>query len=172
MKKTIALTCAAIAVMAPALAEDNGAYAGLGYTYLGSDTFDFHTGTLRLGYDFSRYFGVEGEALIGLGDDEIGVINSTPVTGELDFGLGAFAKLQYPLGDQIKVFARAGYIYQEGSVSGLNITVEDSDSGFAVGGGAEYSFTPHQGVRLEYTRYQYGEDSGANGFGASYILRF
>lgn len=171
MKFLVALAPIATLSLTPAFADDGSIHAGAGYTFLDSDFADLHAANIRLGYDFNRYLGAEGEALIGIGDDDF-VVAGAPAEVELDFGLGAFGKFQMPVGEQVRLFGRLGYIYQEGEASVAGLAISDGDSGFAYGGGAEISVFGRHGVRLDYTRYVYGDDEAANGYSAAFVLRF
>ena len=172
MKTLLLASAAALVATAGATAQDAGNFhLGAGYTYLDFDGVDFDMLNLRGGYDFNEYIGVEGEALIGLGDEEI---TAGGITGDvsMDYILGAYAKAQYPVAEGFKIFGRAGYAYAEAEASAAGLTLADSTDGFAYGAGAEWAFNGPNAVRVEYTRYEFEDDAEADAFGASYVRRF
>lgn len=173
MKTLLLASAAAIVAAAGASAQDTGNfYVGGGYTYIDIDDVDFDALNLRGGYDFNEYFAVEGEVLVGLGDENVDLGGGTSADVSLDYGLGAFGKVQYPFGEQFSVFARAGYAYVEAEASAGGVTLSDDTDGFAYGIGGEYAFAGPNAVRIEYTRYEFEDDAEADTFGASYIRRF
>lgn len=168
MKTLLLASAAAIVAAAGASAQDTGnVYLGAGYTYVDVDGVEFDALNLRGGYDFNQYFAVEGEALIGLGDEEVSGVDVS-----LEYLVGAYAKAQYPLNEQFSVFGRLGYAYTEVEGSAGGVTVSDDTDGFAYGVGGEWAFAGPNAIRVEYTRYEFEDDGEADTFGASYIRRF
>ena len=159
-----ALTALGAASTASAQTVDSPVNLGVGYTYVDADGVDFDALTLRGGYDFTPYLGIEGEALIGLGDEDVGGFDAS-----LDYGLGAFAKAQYPLADNFSIFGRLGYVWAEVSVDGLG---SDSEDGVGYGAGVEYAFNGANAIRGEYTRYDFEGNAEADGWSVSYVRRF
>ncbi|MFS2318500.1 porin family protein [Maricaulis sp. D1M11] len=167
MLRTIALSAvSAIAVAAGAQAQDWTLEAG--YEYIDADIVNLNTVALRAGYDFNDYFGVEGQANFGLTDDDVNIAG-TNVDISMDYAFSGFLVAQYPVTEQLNVFARAGYTYAEIDADVANITVSDDDSAAAFGVGAEYFFTERSGVRFDYTRYDFDD---FDGFSLSYVHRF
>lgn len=173
--KTILLSTAAIlAAASGASAQDGEFHLGAGYSFLDADGVEFDALTLRGGYDFSQFLGVEGEALIGLGDESVTVGG---VTGDvsLDYGFGLFGKAQYPLNEQFSVFARLGYVYYEAEASaalgGQTVSVSDGEGGVGYGVGAEWAFAGPNALRADYTRNDF--DGGeVDAWTLSYVRRF
>ncbi|MEQ8405860.1 MAG: porin family protein [Oceanicaulis sp.] len=165
MKTLLLASAAALLAASAASAQtaDTGFSLGAGYTYLDTDGLDFDALTVRGGYDFNAYFGVEGEALIGLGDEDFGGLDAS-----LNYGVGAFAKARYPLSETVTAFARAGYVVAELELEGFG---SDDADGFAFGAGGEYAFGANA-IRGEYTRYEFEDDAEADGFSVSYVRRF
>ena len=65
----IALATAVIAGFAStAAAQDNGIYVNAG---VDAYEFDFYTASIKVGYDFNDYIGIEGQAGFGIGDQDI-----------------------------------------------------------------------------------------------------
>ena len=133
------------------------------------------------GYDFTPYFGVEGEVYFGVQDDshiETFDFGGESVDLDLSFDIkhlvGAYARGNLPLGERFRAFARAGYVTSEIEISSGGETVE-TDSGFdqayALGLGGEFDFTEQIYARGDYTRYEF-DDLGLDTFMASVGFRF
>lgn len=198
--KTLLLSAAAAALLAggaSAQAFDQGRFhIGLGYSFLDleddssiedftSESFEaeFDALTLRGGYDFSRFFGVEVDATFGLSEEsqsfDVPSIPEDPQTLELDvdlnYLLAAFAKAQFPVNDQFSVFARAGFATAEleatATYAGETFSDDGSDEGFGLGVGAEWAFAGPNAVRADYTYYDF-DGVEIDQFGVSYVRRF
>lgn len=184
-----AMTVAAGAANAQGYAEeDTGFYLQGGYSYLdikpdGADSgVDTNAITARAGYQFNRYFSLEGDVTSGIDDGEFdynvdedefnfddnndGDFEDT-IAASGDIGLnylvGVYGKASMPVTDQLDVFARAGYAYIDLDANiqtpgGTTIaTVEDSADGAALGAGAEFDLTESWVLRGDYTWYGFDE---------------
>ncbi|XBQ16503.1 MAG: porin family protein [Oceanicaulis sp.] len=167
--KTILLSTAAALIAASAASAQDAAESkfelGAGYTLLDGDGVEFDALTLRGGYNVNEFFAVEGEALFGLGDENLG----GGFSAELNYGLGVFAKAEYPVGERVSVFGRLGYTWAEVEVSGLGS--EDAD-GFAYGVGGEFAVSGPNAIRADYTRYDYEDGAEADGWSIAYVRSF
>ncbi|MEL7232581.1 MAG: porin family protein [Pseudomonadota bacterium] len=173
MKKALSLAVAATALAAtPAVAE--GFYADGGYTFTSIDledegtSFDVDLGsiTARGGYDFTENLGVELEGSFGVADEDI-----AGASVELSYLVGAYGKVQAPLGETFNVFARAGVVNAELEVSGGGISETFSDTGYGLGLGATLDVAENLYVRGDYTRLDI-EDLEADTFTISLGFRF
>ncbi|MFW5661899.1 MAG: porin family protein [Oceanicaulis sp.] len=165
--KTILLSTAAALIAASAASAQDAASkleVGAGYTLVDGDGVEFDTLTVRGGYDFTEFFGVEGEALFGLGDEDVAGLDAS-----LNYGLGAYLKAQYPLADAVSVFGRVGYTWVEAELEGFG---SDDSDGLGYGAGVEYAFAGPNAVRVEYTRYDLEDDAEADAYSVSYVRRF
>jgi len=156
------LTVATAAATLPMAHADNW-YADGGYNLssadyeTGAESVDFDIGAIvgHVGYDFTTYFGVEGEVAIGV-QDETFTISATDITLGLNYLVGAYGKVQLPVTDRISLFARAGVVNVEleakfqGFGSGSQ---SSSDTGAGFGGGAMIDVTDTLFVRGDYTRF-------------------
>ena len=127
-------------------------YVGLGFQALSTGTgsadfFDNHaerdrTGNLLVlaGYEFNPYIALEGRYAVYIFDEDS--INSDT--------WGIYAKPQYPVNEDIKVYALLGFggMTVDG-IDGADIDVDDS--GFQWGLGASYGVTEDIAVFLDYT---------------------
>lgn len=171
-RSVLAASLSVLALTAGASAQDAGRFTlGAGYERFDFDDAAFDTVVVRGGYDFTRYLGVEGQANIGIGDD---TITEGSVTGdvELNYAAGLFGVVRPWSTEQANVFLRAGYTTTEAeaSVSGLSFSADDDAWAYGVGG--EWFFAGDNGVRVDYTRFDYDEGGESDVFGVSYVRRF
>ena len=159
--KTLLAAAAGIALLAGATTASAENYASIGYSQVSADDtgFDVDVGAVtgRVGVNVNPWFGVEGEASLGVKDDA-GV--------KLKHEIGVFAVARAPLGEGFTVLGRVGYAdakFEAGSAS-------DSGGGVAYGVGAEYGFGVN-GVRLDYTKYDFDGTDG-DAIALSYVRKF
>lgn len=150
-----------------ATAQDSGSYASVGVK-----TYSFNTYNIlgRLGYDFTKNFGIEAEGSFGIaGEDE--TIFGQEVEIDTEWDLGVYAVGRLPLSNGFDVFARVGYSTVSVEVSSGNASQSVDLDGFAVGGGFQYNWNKKNGVRLGYT---YNDISGGNAdvVDLSYVRKF
>ncbi|MBI1338857.1 outer membrane beta-barrel protein [bacterium] len=154
-----------------ASAQTSGVYAGGGYSHFDGDNAVVGGLTGRLGVDFGRYWGLEGEVSFGINDDDVS-IGTTTGTVELDNAFGVFGVGKLPVSDRFDLFGRVGWAQAEvkGSVAGL--TASADDNGLAYGVGGNFWLTPVDGLRGEVTRFDFDDNSELDVWSASYIRRF
>lgn len=171
--KSLFIAASAVALIAGAASAQEGPFrVGVGYQVIDTDGATFDTLSLRGSYDFNQFFAVEGDLLIGLGDESV-TVGGTTFNSSIDYGVGVYGVAKYPLTEQFTVFARGGYVYAdvEGSIGGL--TVSSDIDGWAFGAGAEWAFAGPNAVRIDYTRYDFVNGNGnADALGISYVRRF
>ena len=168
---------------ASAQADNDGSsntrlYINVGYESIGLNDFDDadieffpDTGSaflFRGGVEIGRFLAFEGDLAFGDEPEEQGA----DVDYERRFG--AFVRGRLPLGTAVDLSARVGY----GSTKLSGVSYE----GLAYGGGLTSYFgrTRSHGVRLEYTRIEYGEDPAfnddgdldSNSWSLAYVYRF
>jgi hypothetical protein len=180
MNKKMSLIAAGIvaAAVVPAAANAQSTsgvtgYGSLGYSYHDMD--DLNLGTIqgRLGARFNPYLGVEGELGLGVKNDDVSV-----------GGLNGDAKLKHtaaiygvgflPITPNADLYARVGYGTSEGKVSipGVDVVNADGES-WNYGVGGQYFFDGKNGVRADYTRYDYRDDAGnADVWSVGYVRKF
>ena len=98
MKLALA-SLAALAVATPAFAQGD-IELGAAYSHFDADSANLDALTARGTYFFTPHVGVEGEASIGIGDDDVGAANV-----ELDNSLAAFGVVQMPVAERVDLFA-------------------------------------------------------------------
>lgn len=151
-------TLSAAALAAPAQAQHTGFTAGAGYTHFDGDDVAVGGLTGRLGYRFFPYFGVEGEAAIGVNDDAIGGVDV-----ELDHAFGVYGVGYLPVSENVELFGRAGWAEVEARASLGAFTVGADEDGLGFGGGAVIAVSERLAFRGEYTRLE-GDDDALDTF--------
>jgi len=184
----IVLASAAIAGFAStASAQDSGAYVNVGIDAVEFDAFNISG---KIGYNINEYFGVEGQAALGVIDDKV-IDDGDEIKAGIDNSFGAFGVLRFPASENFDIFARAGYAFTQVGVSSGPASIGLDFDGFAFGAGGQYMWDGLNGIRLEYTRYDnnFDEDSipgldaddiaeiedesfGADVFSLSYVRKF
>ena len=168
----------------------DGGYASVSLDYDFEDedfaeSFDFDFGAIggHVGYDFSPYFGVEGELLIGVKDESLSVTiegetEDADIDANVDVSLesvyGVFGRAIWPVSEQFTVFGRAGYVSGKIELS-TDVedyeTLSDSDEAFAYGVGATFVLSGNVYARGDYTRYDF-DGSAADMFMIGAGVRF
>jgi opacity protein-like surface antigen len=128
-------------------------YAGLGVSVERVNSYIFPKETVtgvtgRVGYDFSKYLGVEFRGTIGVSDgDKLGH----------DYSYGLYLKPQYPVSKEVSIYALAGYAQSkisfdnEVAFNGIrnNYTTQN---GFSFGAGLEYRLNESWSLFVDATR--------------------
>ena len=152
--KTSTLAFAALAAAAAPFVFAAGAQAQTSVDLNGGvsifDDPDTTAATGRLGANFTPNFGAEGELSIDLGGDGF------------DTAIGLFGRGTLPVNDQFELLGRLGYASAEGEGSG-------DDGGVAIGAGGILMLDGRNGLRFDYTRYDFGDDANAISF--TYVRR-
>jgi len=180
MKKVILLSAAVSSlafVGAPAMAQSTAVLSPItGYGTLGygmrkhGDQLESVTG--RLGLRFGRFVGIEGEGAFGV-DDKKGTVGGLPYKSELNRSVAAYAVGYVPITNRLDVFGRVGLGNTKltGTLGETSITKQRDSVNY--GGGAQFFFTGHDGLRADFTRESYRNGPGhANVWGVSYVRKF
>lgn len=152
---------------APAMAADNGFYAGggIGYYQLDAGVYGWDAGDfawkLMVGYDFIKYFGVEIEYIDGGSPEDLGVSIDTD-------GWNFSAVGRYPFNDQFNVFGKLGAMTWD--VSAHPGGSSDSGTDFSWGLGAGWNIGEHFELRGEYQGLDVAD--GAEFWTVSGVYRF
>ena len=172
---TIAVVSAAFAATS-ALAQETTPrpiYGNLGYTFIdGGNGANLGAATGRVGAKFGRYLGVEGEAAIGV-DSDRSYIGSTPINTKLKHSFAGYGVGYLPLSQKFDLFGRVGYGTNRLKISTPLASDSTSFESWNYGGGVQYHFDDANGLRAEYTRYDFNKGRGAaDTWGLSYVRRF
>jgi hypothetical protein len=170
--------------------DDVTGYGTLGFGDAQTREVSLDEVTGRLGARFGSYFGVEGEANIGLNRENFvyGPSCARGVICPLFIGLGkirlgdaeaAYAVGFLPIAPNADLFARVGY-----GISHFDMQpsfLGPNRQGVNFGAGAQYFFDDVNGVRFDYTRTEFNTSgffgrnvlgSGANVFSIAYTRKF
>lgn len=163
MKKFLIATVAVAmsAMAAPAFAQSIEGSIGIATI----DTYGVNLNAAHgiLGWQSGSIFGAEAEAQVGFSKETI-----TPgVEADLNFEFGGYATASANLGDNFALFARAGYAWVDAETS---TGVDLGDDGFAWGLGGKFFFDGLNGVRLDYTKFDFDNDQDV--YSIAYVRRF
>ncbi len=176
MRNILLATAALTVIAAPAAAQSQSSPAltgSIGYTQLDSDDGDLGAVTGRLNARFNRYFGVEGEASVGVKDEDIDVGG---VTGKLehDYDAAAYGVATLPINPNFELFGRVGYGTTSIKADVAGVTAEEDGESVNYGVGANYFFDGRNGIRADITRRDFTDDNGGevDTYGLGYVRRF
>lgn len=93
---------------------------------------------VRGGYEFNEYFGIEARYIHTFLDK--GPFGGTPLQH-----IGLYAKPQYPVNEEINIYALLGYGYTKNLGNGARLNYFDDDNGFSAGIGLEYDLSDKDG---------------------------
>lgn len=136
---------------------DRQFYVGLNYANLDydedglSESVNWDTLGLNLGYQPSSYLAVEGRVGTGVGDDTVAGVVKT----ELEHYYGIYILPQFPVGDVVSVYGLLGWTEAEASVSAFGAKETDSESDLSYGVGVRFLNKRDQrgvGFFAEYAR--------------------
>jgi outer membrane immunogenic protein len=171
LRSILAASVAAIALSSMAQAEDKSVSLGAGYERASVGDIDFDTVVFRAGYDFNQYFGVEGQANFGVGDQSVTALGVTADVS-LDYSVGLFGVLRVVSNEHGSIYGRVGYTNSQIGASVSGFTVSADDNAWAYGVGGEYRFDAQNGVRFDYTKLEFDEGDSSDVYGVSYVRRF
>jgi hypothetical protein len=175
MRNVLLATAALTLIAAPALAQDPGSRitGSLGYTQLDGDGGNLGVITGRAGYDFTRNLGVEGEASVGVRDDDITVAG---VAGKLEhqYDAAVYGVAKLPINPNFELFGRLGYGTTKVKADIAGVSASEDGESINYGVGANYFIDGQNGIRADWTRRDYrGENGGdADAYGLSFVRRF
>ena len=175
MRNILIAAAAVSAFAAPAFAQTTQGptyYGTLGYSQLDHSDGDLGAVTGRLGAKFNPYIGVEGEASVGVKDDDFTIAG---VDGKLEHQYDAAAYLvgSYPVTPNFELFARGGYGTSKIKAELAGLEEEADGESWNYGAGANYYFDGQNGVRADWTRRDFTDsDVKADVYSVSYVRRF
>jgi outer membrane immunogenic protein len=171
---SIALLAGA-AIPAVADAQDTNTisyYGNLGYAGSNVDGVDLGALQARLGARFGPHFGVEGELATGIDNDKT-YVAGVPVKVDLEHQVAVYGVGFLPVSPNVDLFARVGYGNTKLKASAAGTSASDDGDSWNYGVGGQYSFDGKNGVRADYTRYDFqGSSTNANVWAVSYVRKF
>lgn len=149
MKSSVAYLTFMAALLSTAAYADSGFYGELGAAPLrisgGGVSFTPDVAIVRLGYDFTRNFGVEAIAATSF---RSGSLYGADV--RIDSAYGGYFKARVGVAKGLELFAKAGYVTTSLAVSGAGSA---SDSSFSYAAGAQYRFTKNVYGQADYSSF-------------------
>jgi outer membrane immunogenic protein len=146
-------------------------YGALGYS-MRDDGGHLGAVTGRLGLRYGRFLGTEAEGSFGVKDHDL-TLGGLPYEQKLDRSVAAYAVGYVPILPRFDLFGRVGLgnTKLEGSIGALESDRQRDTLNY--GGGAQYFFTGHDGLRADYTVEDYRQGPGhANVWNVSYVRKF
>lgn len=170
-----AASVAALAFTVPAIAQAQTApvsnvYASAGYAHVDGDGVNLGALQGRLGYRANSWLGVEGEAAIGVKDDDVNIAG-TDVNVELKHQLAAYVVGFAPVSANTDLFARFGYGTTKIKGSAGGVSVSDDGESWNYGVGAQHHFDGVNGVRIDWTRHDF-DGGNADVWSVAYTRKF
>lgn len=176
MRNVLLATAALTLIAAPAMAQSvptNPVTGSVGYTHLDTDGGDLGAITGRVGYDFTRNFGIEGEASIGVKDDDV-TFGGVDGKVEHDWDAAAYGVAKLPINENLELFGRVGYgtTRVSADVAGVSASADGESVNYGVG--ANYFIDGRNGIRADWTRRDFRDDGAgeADTYGLSFVRRF
>lgn len=118
-------------------------------------------------YFFTPHLGVEGEAAVGVKDDDFGIGKV-----ELDHALGAYGVLQAPVSERFSLHGRLGYSATELSANNAALNAAAADvKGVSYGVGAKFFPSERFGIRGDFTKHE-GDRNDADVVSIGGVVRF
>jgi outer membrane immunogenic protein len=170
----ILLATAAIPAVADAQDANTGTsfYGTLGYAGANAEGVDLGAIQGRVGARFGQYLGVEGELAGGVAKDKTWVAG-TPVKIGLDHQAAVYGVGFVPVTPNVDLFARVGYGTTKLSASAAGTSASTDGDSWNYGVGGQYSFDGKNGVRADYTRYDFTDGGdNANVWSVAYVRKF
>jgi hypothetical protein len=179
--KRFVIVSAAVAVLAaaaPAMAQTGDAastspslYGSLGYSNF-DDNSDTSAVTGQLGVRAGKYFGAEGEGSIGFATGQTHVFGGADHV-RLNDEYAGYAVGYLPVLPNADLFARVGYGATDARITSPTASASNYRDGVAYGAGGQYFFNGPNGVRVAYTRMDYGPTTGdSNVWSMAYVRKF
>jgi hypothetical protein len=177
----IAALAAAAAIAAPASAQSIADlkpvsyYGSAGYTgidYLGNN---LGAVTLRVGANAGKYLGAEAEGAFGVADAGLSYPGIGSAKIHLNNEYAGYVVGRYPVLPNLDLLARVGYGHQEIKLSATGYgSASDGVDSLNYGVGGQYQFDAKNGLRLEWTRYDFRASNAkpADAWTLSYVYKF
>jgi len=174
-----AASLAAFATVVPAAAQAQdvnadqiGAYVNLNLGLASAGNADVKAVQGRVGYRFHPNFGVEGELATGL-ESDTDTIGGVRVNQKLKHQAAGYVVGFLPLGPNTDILARVGYGTTKFRTRAAGVSFSDSEESWNFGVGAQHHFDGVNGVRVDYTRYEFDNGPGdADVWTVGYTRRF
>jgi hypothetical protein len=166
------LALAAVPASAQSIQQPS-VYATAGYAFVdGGSAANFGALEGRLGARVHPNFGLEADVAFGV-DGDSQTVGSVNVKTKLKHSVAGYAVGFLPVAPNFDLLARAGYGTSKVSAKSGAISASDSEESWNYGVGAQYAFDGVNGVRGDYTRYDFNHNGGkADVWAVSYVRKF
>lgn len=169
---TAALSLFAVPAMAQSI-QSPSYYGTLGYSQLDGSDGDLGAVTGRLGAKLSPNFGLEGEASVGVKDDDftVGAVNGSI---EHDYDAAAYGVAFLPVSPNVELFGRVGYGTTQVKTDIAGFTSTEDGESVNYGAGANVFLDAQNGIRADWTRRDFTDDNGGelDVYSVNYVRRF
>lgn len=168
-----AIAVAAMAFTASAHAEGGKPYVGVGGAYVDfGDDMTFSAISLSGGIQINKTFAVEAEGAFGATKKTISY-GGYDIDVKLDHNATAYLVGTWPISANTDFTARLGYTQMQvsGSTAGHSVSLDYSGAAYGVG----VRYFPKggkNGVRADFTRYNFGDDGNVNAYQVAYVRKF
>jgi outer membrane immunogenic protein len=180
----VAAVAAVSAIAAPAFAQINAATFGpvtyegsVGYTGINLNGVDLGAVDVRAAANFGKYVGIEGEGAFGV-NDQNGTVGNVATKLHLNDEYAAYGVVRWPVLPNANLFARVGYGHSDikatASMNGVSASATNGYDSVNYGAGGEYFFDGKNGIRVDYTRYNFETDGlkDADTWSVGYVRKF
>ena len=182
VKSLIALAAVAAvsAVAAPAFAQSAADFApvtyqaSVGYTGINSSHADLGAIDLRGSAFFGKYIGLEAEGAFGV-NDETATVGGVSARLHLNSEYAGYGVVRYPVLANANLFARVGYGHSDIKATAGGASATTGLDSFNYGVGGEYFFDAKNGLRVDYTRFDFQGHTTLNDadtWSVGYVRRF
>ena len=164
MKKFLAAAAAVtlLGVSAPAMAQSLD--GSISYASVDADGVDLGAIRGALSWQSSNFIGLEGELGFGVSDEDL----APGLTAELNTIFGAYVTANADLSENATIFARVGFASADAET---NTGIDLGDEGLAYGVGGKFFLDGKNGVRVDYTKYDF-DNGDADVWSIGYVRRF
>ena len=177
---SLAVAGAALSLAGATAAQTVPLYGTIGYTHYGAEIegeeLNIGAVTGRIGGRLTPNIAVEGEGSFGVRDHEE---SASGLTASLSLNHQAIGYVVgfLPVSPTAELFARIGYgvtdLELELTGPGFSDSASESEGTVAYGAGGQFFFDGLNGVRAEYTRYDFQDDGGdIDSVSIAYVRRF
>jgi outer membrane immunogenic protein len=180
----VAAVAAISAIAAPAFAQVTAAnfapvtYEGsIGYTGIQLNGADIGAIDLRATANFGKYVGIEGEGAFGV-NDQNGNVGTVATKLHLNSEYAGYGVVRWPVLANANLFARVGYGHSDikatASLAGVSSSATAGSDSVNYGVGGEYFFDGKNGVRVDYTRFDFQNNNtkDADTWSVGYVRKF
>jgi hypothetical protein len=150
----------------------SGAYGQIGGSVTKLNDEDFGAINVGIGYNFTPMFAVEAEGSFGVSDKDVEVAG-TKFSAKVDYLVGAYGVVYFPVSGQIDLIGRAGYMSGQSNLPVAERETKQELSGPAIGVGMRYfPGGGKNGVRVDATHYEFEDDVKGEIYQIAYVRKF